>query len=175
MEVPGYTEAGAERPEELRNWLNVDGTHKSYTRVHYGENGEILGEEEVTPKFLAVIVTARQYGESIWGSTLMDARLVPAMKGGDGSLKKVQEMYMPLASEEYELQLDGRCFYMDQAENTQNEKGFFAKNLQIGDSVTYTMIFAVDSDLLEAEDKELMMIFDAAGEDPSAPQYSALD
>lgn len=175
LDVPGYTEAGAERPEELKRWLNQDGTHKSYVRTHYSENGEILGEEQATPKFLAVTVSARQYGESVWGSTFMDASLVRAVKNGDGSLQKAQDFYFPLPDQEYELQLDMRCFYMSEAENAQNEKGFFNKTLQSGDSVTYTMIFAVDSDLLEKENEELLMIFNATGNDTEAPLYSALE
>lgn len=173
LDVPGYTEAGAVSQEQLALWLNEDGTHKPYRRIHYDQNG-IAGEEQTVPKFLAVTMEARQYGESIWGSTPMDATLERMVSRQDGTLGYALDDYQPVPDEDYELQLDGRCFYMEFPEKPANAKDFFYKNLKPGEKIKYTMIFAVDSDLLEKEDTVLLLKMNAAGSDPYAPQYSAL-
>lgn len=174
MEVPGYTEAGVRSPEALRPWLNEDGTHKSYLRIHYDAEGNNIGEEQATPKFLAVTVEARQYGESNAEGTYLDANLVRMEKRQDGRLGWYQDCYFPVENQEYELQLDMRCFYMEQPEKQQNDHAFFAKSLKQGETITYTIVFAVDQDILEDEDTVLMLNFNSTGNDPENPRYSAL-
>lgn len=173
-EVPGYTEAGVRSPEALRPWLNEDGTHKPYLRTHYGAEGNIIGEEQAVPKFLAVTVEARQYGEPDVEGTYLDANLVRMEKRQDGRLGWYQDHYYPVGNQEYELQLDMRCFYMDQPERQQNDHAFFAKNLEKGEKIIYTIVFAVDQDILEDEDTVLLLNFNSTGNDPENPRYSAL-
>lgn len=173
-EVPGYTEAGVYSPEALKPWLNEDGTHKPYLRTHYGAEGNIISEEQATPKFLAVTVEARQYGEPNKEGTYLDANLVRMEKRQDGRLGWYQDTYYPVGNQDYELQLDMRCFYMEQPEKQQNDHAFFAKSLEKGETVTYTILFAVDQDILEDEDTVILLNFNSTGNDPENPRYSAL-
>lgn len=173
-DIPGYTEKGVISPEKLTPWLNEDGTHKPYQRTHYDENGNMMGEEQAKPKFLAVTVEARQYSESEMGNTPLDASLVRMVNRADGTLGWAMDQYYPVPSEEYELQLDRRCFYLDITDKSQNDKDFFYQNMAKDEKVTYTLIFAVDADILAEEDTELVLNFNATGNSPYEPQYSAI-
>lgn len=173
-DIEGYSADGVNSPKMLQAWLNEDGTHKPYQRIHYDENGKILTEEQVTPKFLAVTVKARQYGASVWESTPLDARLVRMVNKEDGVLGWASDTYAPVPDQEYELQLDMRCFYMGLSDKNHDAKDFFYKALKEGDNLEYTMIFAVDSDMLTDENTVLVLNFNATGGDTSNPQYSAI-
>ena len=177
-EVPGYTEDGVCDREELEPWLNEDGTHKPYLRSELNENGEIVKEERADVKFLAVKATVRQekaYGEWTEG-TPFDAALVLLAEGENGRLAPSPERYVPVPSEDYQLQMDGYCFYLDQPADTMKDPQYFWRYMEEGDSQTYTMIFAVDADLAEdqARLQNLVLRFNGTGNDPENPKYSAL-
>lgn len=52
---------------------------------------------------------------------------------------------------------------------------FFCKHLEQGETVTYTLIFAVDADLVEnGQIKGAVLHFAAAGDPLNQPEFSAL-
>ena len=178
-EAPGYNPEGVCDREELEAWLNEDGTHKPYLRYTLDENGKILEEKETGVKFLAVTATVRQekaYDPEWDNGTPFDAALVRLEKNGDGRLVQAPERYAPVPSEDYELQMDGSCFYLNQTADTMNDPQHFWRQMEEGDSQTYTMVFAVDADLAENQEayQNLALWFDGTGNDPENPRYSAL-
>lgn len=178
-EVPGYNPEGVCDREELEAWLNEDGTHKPYLRSTLDENAQIVEEKEMGVKFLAVTATVRQekaYDPEWDNGTPFDAVLVRLEGNEDGRLVPAPERYAAVPSEDYDLQMDGRCFYLNQTADTMNDPQYFWRHMEAGDSQTYTMVFAVDEDLAEnqEENQNLVLIFNGTGNDPENPRYSAL-
>ena len=178
-EVPGYNPEGVCDREELEAWLNEDGTHKPYLRSTLDENARIVEEKEMGVKFLAVTATVRQekaYDPEWDNGTPFDAVLVRLEGNEDGRLVPAPERYAAVPSEDYDLQMDGRCFYLNQTADTMNDPQYFWRHMEAGDSQTYTMVFAVDEDLAEnqEENQNLVLIFNGTGNDPENPRYSAL-
>ncbi len=178
-EVPGYNPEGVCDREELEAWLNEDGTHKPYLRSTLDENAQIVEEKEMGVKFLAVTATVRQekaYDPEWDNGTPFDAVLVRLEGNEDGRLVPAPERYAAVPSEDYDLQMDGRCFYLNQTADTMNDLQYFWRHMEAGDSHTYTMVFAVDEDLAEnqEENQNLVLIFNGTGNDPENPRYSAL-
>lgn len=178
-EVPGYNPEGVCDREELEAWLNEDGTHKPYLRSTLDENAQIVEEKEMGVKFLAVTATVRQekaYDPEWDNGTPFDAVLVRLEENEDGRLVPAPERYAAVPSEDYDLQMEGRCFYLNQTADTMNDPQYFWRHMEAGDSQTYTMVFAVDEDLVEnqEENQNLVLIFNGTGNDPENPRYSAL-
>ncbi len=178
-EVPGYNPEGVCDREELEAWLNEDGTHKPYLRSTLDENARIVEEKEMGVKFLAVTATVRQekaYDPEWDNGTPFDAVLVRLEENEDGRLVPAPERYAAVPSEDYDLQMEGRCFYLNQTADTMNDPQYFWRHMEAGDSQTYTMVFAVDEDLAEnqEENQNLVLIFNGTGNDPENPRYSAL-
>lgn len=178
-EVPGYNPEGVCDREELEAWLNEDGTHKPYLRSTLDENAQIVEEKEMGVKFLAVTATVRQekaYDPEWDNGTPFDAVLVRLEENEDGRLVPAPERYAAVPSEDYDLQMEGRCFYLNQTADTMNDPQYFWRHMEAGDSQTYTMVFAVDEDLAEnqEENQNLVLIFNGTGNDPENPRYSAL-
>lgn len=178
-DIPGYTEDGAYDLEELKPWLNADGTHKPYQRIctNY-ETGEEM-EERTEVKFLMVEATMKQNAE--FGpdeDTALDACLVRVEKRADGTWNRIKDDYLPVPSEHYRLQVDGRCFFIsvpEHLEGVKRAKSFFYRHLDLDESITYTMIFAVDADLVkDGQIKDAVLCFNATGNSPIDPQFSAL-
>lgn len=179
-DVPGYTEKGVYSMERLTSWLNEDGTHKSYLRTHYDENGNILDEEEASVKFLAVKATAEQFGEpeGVWTDAALDGFLVFIEKRADGTYNFKKDSYDAVPSENYDLQMDQRCFYLDQPVNLQGEErdhSFFYRTMEKGERITYTLIFAIDKDRIPNDDlSQVVLQFNGTGNDCTNPMWSAL-
>ena len=178
-EVPGYNPEGVCDREELEAWLNEDGTHKPYLRSTLDENAQIVEEKEMGVKFLAVTATVRQekaYDPEWDNGTPFDAVLVRLEENEDGRLVPAPERYAAVPSEDYDLQMEGRCFYLNQTADTMNDPQYFWRHMEAGDSQTYTMAFAMDEDLAEnqEENQNLVLIFNGTGNDPENPRYSAL-
>ena len=57
-----------------------------------------------------------------------------------------------------------------------NDPQHFWRQMEEGDSQTYTMVFAVDADLAENQEEyqNLALWFNGTGSDPENPRYSAL-
>ena len=178
-EVPGYNPEGVCDREELEAWLNEDGTHKPYLRSTLDENARIVEEKEMGVKFLAVTATVRQekaYDPEWDNGTPFDAVLVRLEENEDGRLVPAPERYAAVPGEDYDLQMEGRCFYLNQTADTMNDPQYFWRHMEAGDSQTYTMVFAVYEDLAEnqEENQNLVLIFNGTGNDPENPRYSAL-
>ena len=177
-EVPGYNPEGVCDREELEAWLNEDGTHKPYLRSTLDENAQIVEEKEMGVKFLAVTATVRQekaYDE--WDNgTPFDAVLIRLEENENGRLVQASDRYAAVPSEDYSLQRDGSCFYLNQTADTMNDPQYFWRHMEAGDSQTYTMVFAVDEDLAENQEEiqNLVLWFNGTGNDPENPRYSAL-
>lgn len=177
-EVPGFNPDGVCDREELEAWLNEDGTHKPYLRYTLDENAQIVEEKEMGVKFLAVTATVRQekaYDE--WDNgTPFDAVLIRLEENENGRLVQASDRYAAVPSEDYSLQRDGSCFYLNQAADTMNDPQYFWRHMEAGDSQTYTMVFAVDEDLAENQEEiqNLVLWFNGTGNDPENPRYSAL-
>lgn len=185
FDVPGYTEQGVYDMERLSPWLNADGTHKPYQRIHLDQEGEVLEEATATPKFLAVNVTAEQYigydefkDGSTQDSTALDASLVYVEKRADGTWNFKKDTYDPVPSERYELQMDDSAFYLSQPENLNGEgrlHSFFFRSMTKGESIDYTLIFAVDADRMPNDSLEnIVLCFNGTGNDQTNPMWSAL-
>ena len=177
-EVPGFNPDGVCDREELEAWLNEDGTHKPYLRYKLDENAQIVEEKEMGVKFLAVTATVRQekaYDE--WDNgTPFDAVLIRLEENENGRLVQASDRYAAVPSEDYSLQRDGSCFYLNQTADTMNDPQYFWRHMEAGDSQTYTMVFAVDEDLAENQEEiqNLVLWFNGTGNDPENPRYSAL-
>ena len=177
-EVPGFNPDGVCDREGLEAWLNEDGTHKPYLRYTLDENAQIVEEKEMGVKFLAVTATVRQekaYDE--WDNgTPFDAVLIRLEENENGRLVQASDRYAAVPSEDYSLQRDGSCFYLNQTADTMNDPQYFWRHMEAGDSQTYTMVFAVDEDLAENQEEiqNLVLWFNGTGNDPENPRYSAL-
>ncbi|MCI8861665.1 MAG: DUF4367 domain-containing protein [Lachnospiraceae bacterium] len=185
FDVPGYTEQGVYDLERLSPWLNADGTHKSYQRMHLDQEGEILEETTATPKFLAVQVTAEQYigydefsDGSTQDSTALDARLVYVEKRADGTWNFRKDTYEAVPGERYELQMDASAFYLSCPKNINGEErlhSFFYRSMAKGESIDYTLIFAVDADRMPSDSlANIVLCFNGTGNDETNPMWSAL-
>ena len=148
-------------------------------RSHYGKDGEILGEETVSCRFMAVKVVLNQYGEpnNNESGTAVNGSLKRMSKSGDGTYHWKEDFYLAVPGEGYSLQMDNMAFYFDQPENLEGDKkahSFFFRNLKPGDTLTYTLVFAVDEDILADESTELLLEFNATQNVMENPMYSKL-
>ncbi|MCI8418375.1 MAG: hypothetical protein HFI33_12935 [Lachnospiraceae bacterium] len=168
-EVPDYTEEGLYDREELIPWIEEDGTHKPYERACYdSESGQVLGEETANAKFMAVKIHVSHYGEES-EDVALDAQLVLMEKpGADGAYHLPGTYYDAVPSENYDLQMDNSCFYLSTPQNLEGENrlhSFFYRTMEPGEEMTYTIIFAVDQDVLADESMELLLKYNAAAGD----------
>ena len=178
-DIPEYTKDGVYDLEELTPWLNADGTHKPYQRICTDAKTGEEKEEKTEVKFLAVEAVIKQNAESAPDmETALDACLVRVEKRADGTWNQIKDDYRPVPSEHYKLQIDGCCFFISVPENLEGAKrahSFFWRHLEKGESVAYTLIFAIDADLVEdGQVKDAVLRFNATGNDPLDPQFSAL-
>ncbi|MDY3918397.1 MAG: hypothetical protein SOZ59_05255 [Candidatus Limivivens sp.] len=177
QEIPGYSTEGVYDMEELTPWLLEDGTLRPYLRQHYDLEDCLLGEEETAQKFLVVeaSVTALQDTDEI----PLDGYLRWMEKREDGSLTWKTDYYEPVPSEEYHLQRDNTCFYMDQPEHLEGAlrlKQFFWRNLEEGEHIEYTMAFVVDADLVPEGDLSCVLLkFNGMGNNELDTRYYALN
>lgn len=133
-------------------WVNGDGTLRPYTRQHYGSDGTLLTEEEAQQEILRVDIDARCYDDQWEGMPLEDAELAFDLtyveKNQDGAYTWAEDYYDAVPSEEYSLQMDNSAVYINAATHTEGEdrKDFFFRNMEKGDTISYTLLFVVDKD-----------------------------
>lgn len=179
-EVPGYTEEGLYDKAELTPWIHEDGTHKPYLRACFdSQTGEVLQEETVNAKFMAVKIHVNRYGEADEDPEVpLDAQLVSMTKPGtDGAYHWLDTFYDPVPSENYGLQMDDRCFYLSTPGHLEGEErlhSFFYRPMDKGEELTYIIIFAVDEDVLADENTELFLRFNAQATNEFEADYCAL-
>lgn len=153
--ISGYSQDGFFNYAEAEPWLNEDGSLKPYIRQHYDTEGNLLSEEEVQQKLLEVKVKVKKYihnEDQQDNTTALDATLQRLVKREDGSYTWAQDWYDAVPDQEYYLQSDYRCIYLDQPEFTDDgvRNQFFWRNLEAGDEMEYTLIFAVDEDMKDS-------------------------
>lgn len=139
----------------IKPWLQEDGTLKPYLRQHYQQSG--TQEETAEQCFLKVEVQAEKTlgadAEDWAANTALDAcvrRLLPEEGGVYGW---PEDDYRPVESEHNEMQLDGRCIYMDQPVNVEGEARdhqFFYREMKDGETIDYTLVFVVDKDIAKS-------------------------
>ena len=153
--LPDVEESGFYDWEELKDWLQEDKTLRPYLRQHRDQDGNILEEKKVKQKFLTVRIRAKRYQAEEWNQeamTALDASLVNLEARGDGTYSWGTDEYEAVASEDYGLQMERSCIYLDQPEFTQGDErlhSFFWRTLQKGEELEYTLIFVVDEDRTE--------------------------
>lgn len=147
--IADYEKEGFWDYEDLAEWLNEDGTLKPYERLCLDEQEEIIAQETVESEFLRVDVTAHRY-DAQWpdNSMALYAHLVDVAEREDGSLTWNQNQYEAAAGQDYELQMDQMPIYISQPENVDGEERnqFFYRDMEVGDEITYSLIFVVDKD-----------------------------
>lgn len=74
--------------------------------------------------------------------------------------------------------MDNMAFYVSQPENLDGEKrlhSFFYRSMEKGESLDYTLIFAVDADQVSGDGlNNILLQFDGTGNDDTNPMWSAL-
>lgn len=137
---------------DVKPWLKDDGTLMPYTRQHYkitSDNSQLISEEKVEQEFLKVDVTIHCYADQK-DTVALDAVLRPVEQRENGTITwNIVDTYESVSADNYNLQMDNRAIYLDEAMNlngTERAKQFFYRNMNAGDKITYTLLFAVDKD-----------------------------
>ncbi len=136
-------------------WLNADKTLRPYMRQHYDKTGALLAEEEAEQLILRVDIDVHCYDDQWEGLPLdeaaLDFELNYVKETGDGVYTWEEEYYDAVPSEEYSLQMDNSAVYINVAAHTQGEdrKDFFYRDIEKGESISYTLLFIVDRDRKE--------------------------
>ncbi len=132
-------------------WLNEDGTLKPYTRLHYDENMELLGEERTDQEVLRVDMKVHCYNSSIFEEVPLDFSLQYVEKRADGSCTWALDEYASVPEENYSLQIDNSAVYLNGSVHTEGEdrKAYFFRQMKEGEEFFYTLLFVVDQDRKE--------------------------
>ncbi len=159
---------------DISEWLNSDGTLKSYTREHYiyetdhlnsdgtlkkeiremllsGEDftpGFTVEEEAAEQVFLRVNITAKCYEEAAENVPL-DADISYYNILENGNYTYSGEEYRPLPSQGCNWHRTGGAVWISCPNNTDDAGQFFWKKMTPGESITYDLVFIVDKDRTE--------------------------
>ena len=149
-------------------WLNPDKTLRPYTRQHY-KDGELLKEEKTEQKILKVDIDVHCY-ERQEGEVPLDFELEYVEQKPDGAYTWRKDYYTSVPEENYDLQMDDGAVYIDRAVHTQGEerKDFFFHDMESGETLSYTLLFVVDTDRTE----EFLMY--PSGSNSSRWQYETM-
>jgi len=149
---------------EVEPWLNEDKTLKPYIRQHFDEQGNLLEEKEVEQEFMVVKAKAKKYGNRGTSEedkmTPLDACLVRLETREDGSYTWPEDYYQAVPNQDYYLQSDGRCIYMDKPQYLEGDErahSFFWRTMESEEELEYTIIFVVD------KDREDLLVLDFNG------------
>ena len=170
--LPDVEHSGFYDWKGLKGWLCDDGTLRPYLRQHFDQKGNLLEERETKQKFLTVCIQAARYSMETWnldGMTALDACLVNLEPKENGTYSWGSDTYQACASEDYDLQMERRCIYLDQPEFTKGDErdhSFFWRKLQEGQKLEYTLIFVVDEDQTEHLALNLNEFANMPGEKP---------
>lgn len=132
-------------------WLNEDGTLKPYTRQHFDAEGTLLGEEKTEQQFLRVDIRVHRYENSVWDEMPLDFTLTYVDRKPGGGLTWAADYYESVPEENYWLQMDCLAVWLDQAVHVSKEErsSYFFRPMDIGEELTYTLLFVVDKDRAE--------------------------
>lgn len=128
-------------------WLNADKTLRPYTRQHLDRENTLLAEEKAKQEFLRVDLKVHCYDDTDPDIPL-DFTLQYVAGTGDGGLTWAEDLYEPVPSEEYWLQMDDGPVYFDKAVhvNGGDRNHFFWRDMKAGEELEYTLLFVVDKD-----------------------------
>lgn len=137
--------------EDLAPKINEDGTATSYARVTGdGEDDAEETTENVNRKFLKVTLTAENISDAaidFWAGAPQMAYLEPVE---ESNYKYDTTSTMPLNGWSESIGYDGRAIYFDQSPYAGKlNPHFFYRDLEAGETLEYTLLFAVDEDRLE--------------------------
>lgn len=157
---------------EMKPWMNEDGTLKEHERYVMGANGEIEKTETVHSKYVIVHMTAKNCGDtqSEWNQSdgvSIAPDMTTLVSNGDGILVRQVCLYSS-ANEDYMLQWsssDGSSFpvYFDKMYYTgdvQRLKHGLWHPLAAGEELEYTLIYIVDEDQV---DQSYLWFFSGVG------------
>lgn len=157
-----------EYEKRLAQWLNEDGSLKSYTRQMYDMNGTLLKEETVGQLFMKVKVQVKcesneefvgifdEYFESIE----LDARLTRLGEKKDGYYEYAQDYYETVPSEHNDLGTDGSPIGFSKPQYSETDRKFFWRTIDVGEVLEYELLFVIDEDLME---ENVVLSFWASG------------
>lgn len=150
--IEGFEEKDFFDYTRFDGWLNPDKTLRPYTRQHYDKDGQLLEEEKAAQQILRVDIDVHCYDDQWEGASLddveLDFQLDYVEKNQDGAYTWAEDYYTSIPAEEYCLQMDNSAVYMNKAVHTQGEerKGFFFSDIEKGETISYTLLFVVDTD-----------------------------
>lgn len=158
---------------EVSPWLNEDGSLKPYTRQTYqivDDQSKLVKEETIEQVFLKVNITAKCYKNN-WDAVPFDASLIYTKKLEDGSLTWADGtmdddvFYQSVPAENHYLQTDGSCIWFSEAANLEGDERvhqFFWRNMEVGEELTYDIVFVVDKDRMD----QFVLSFNAFSNSP---------
>ena len=149
--IEGFEEKDFFDFSRFDGWLKEDGTLKPYTRQHYNAEGVLLGEDKVEQQFLRVDIKVHRYENSIRDEVPLNFELTYVDQKPDGGLTWAMDYYESVPEENYWLQMDRMAVYLDQAVHVKEEErsSYFFRPMEIGEELTYTLLFVVDKDRAE--------------------------
>lgn len=132
----------------FEGWVNDDGTLRPYTRIRYDENGDPTAEKLTEQEILRVDLKVHCYQKEEGVEACLDLALAYVEKREDSSYTWASDWYDALPEEGCELQIDQSAVWFDKAVHTQNgeRQDFFFHDMEIGEEITYTLLFVVDKD-----------------------------
>ncbi len=146
---------------EMKPWINEDGTLKEHDRYVMGPNGETEKTETVHSKYVIVHMKAKNYMDehneaSLSDDVAMAPDLATLISNGDGTFTQTVFPYMS-ANEDYKLQWlssNGSSFpvYFDKmyyTDGIQRAKHALWYPLAAGEELEYILIYIVDEDQID--------------------------
>lgn len=153
--MAGFPAEGFFQYEEVEKHLNEDGTLQPYQRVTYetGEDEEAteLSRDEVTQKFVKVTLRAKNLEDETVDFWAGDPVITSLEAVEEGNYRYPSTYTEALNRQEYSLSSDdGSAIYFDQSPYAGELNGhFFYRDLEPGETLEYTLLFAVDEDKLD--------------------------
>lgn len=126
-------------------WLNEDQTLRPYTRQHFDQDYNLIGEEQAEQEFLRVDMKVHCYADA---DVPLNFALQYVTKREDGTLTWAEDSYEPVPAEENYLRMDDSAVYFDKAVNVSGESRnhFFFREMKAGEELEYTLLFVADKD-----------------------------
>lgn len=128
-----------------------------------------MREEKTEQKILRVDIDVHCY-ERQEGEVPLDFELEYVEQKPDGAYTWRKDYYTSVPEENYDLQMNDGAVYIDRAIHTQGEerKDFFFHGMESGETLSYTLLFVVDTDRTE----EFLMY--PSGSNSSRWQYETM-